>query len=74
MLVNQSVKQGEISATVFRCQHNDICNADGRERPCRECKAVELGVVSYYNRNPFKRLEWQFKQLFQEIKNKWRPY
>ncbi len=67
--VAAQVKSSQIEATVYRCQHNDICSEDGRQRPCMMCKPVNLGVISYYHRNPLKRAAWRVNQLKQRFEN-----
>lgn len=62
--ISSDVEEAQITAVVFRCQHNDVCVKDGRERPCSECVADHMGVISYYHRNPLKRAAWKIKRFF----------
>lgn len=45
---SQPVKQASVEAKIIR--------ADGT--------VVDLGVIAYYHKNPFKRLGWRISQIF----------
>lgn len=49
-----------VSAVVIRCTCGKPESHAGQV--CPKGKAVDLGVISYYHRNPLRRLAWRIKQ------------
>lgn len=69
-----NVKEASLSASVIRCGCSDLGltpDAVHPGTPCPTPKQVEdRGVISYYNRNPFKMLVWGIKQGWREGRGK----
>lgn len=67
VIVPDNVKSAEFSATVIRC----TCGDEGRNglknhpgRPCPNGRAVSMGIIASYYRNPFTRF---WKRLMRSI-------
>lgn len=54
------VEEATIEATIIRCRCGNP--ASHPDAVCPQGVAVPLGVVSYYHRNPLRRLWWRFTQ------------
>lgn len=54
------IKQGEVNAVVYRCQHvNANCEDATQPHPCASCKAFSYGTVSFTSTNVQKTWEWR---------------
>jgi hypothetical protein len=63
----QPVKEASIEATVVRCGCDDPMSHAILQLPCPTPRATEpLGVVSYWHKNPLRRLAWHVKQGWKE--------
>lgn len=43
------IKEAEISAIVYRCQHLAQCDDPEHEHPCAHCKVFNYGRIAYTN-------------------------
>lgn len=66
MSVPVSVSEASIQASVIRCGCGNPAVVHPGE-PCPTPRTTEkLGVISYYHRNPLRRLAWAIRQAWKE--------
>jgi len=68
MKANEGVKEASFKAIILRC----TCKPEKMKhsgKPCPRAKAVDLGVVSYYHKNPIRRLIWEVKNKLRDKKD-----
>ncbi len=53
------VKEASIEATIIRCTCDVELPCPHAGQPCPKGRVEEKGVISYYNRNPLRRLMWR---------------